>query len=1103
MKAIVLRWLGKLFPVSPHEWPKALVLLSVATLLGMSFSMSRVASEGLFLTRLGIQYLPSLLLINPLLVLVASAIYGAFADRVPNDRLLIYTALIPVPLILLMRLLIALDATWVYFALYAFVLAYASILTTSWTVYISGHYDTQESKRLVPFISSGLLIGTVVGGMGVAIGVSYIGAGNVLLLWVGASLGIAWVVWWLAQRFTAMETESRKVKRGAKPPGMLQNLKEGVAFSRDSSLFLTTGVVSVATMVAIQLLDFEYSKILARAYPEPAALTAFLGIFDGLTTIAALLLQWCVAPWSIRRFGVQGANLLFPYVLTIAFGGLLIAPTLGTAMFARFTRSGLMPSLRGTTRTLMLNAVPRKMGARVRSFNTGVVLPVGQGLGALTLLALKGLAFPLLFPALGFLVSAFFVVFTSRQNKAYSEALLGLLQEDKIHLLDLEGSGMRQLDAAALATISERLRTDQADVSQTAADLSGEPGEFMQEIASAQEEVSLTAIELLRAIGSPHASATLQQHLPMSSPRLTAAALQAIAAIGGKDAGTVLQPYLHDPEPQVRVTALTGLRQLGDASLRQHLSPLLDDADVQVRAAALALVLADPTLPEYPRAQRDWETMLHAADTTTEIAALSIIPMLPQTPMQGRVYRALDRPAVEVRREALRILQQLAAAKRIRELDTALLRALEDENIEIRQGALQVLAAIGTDEALGHMLILLEDEQPLVRETLMRAVKPFGKRAIEPLLSCLRSPTTSLLAKESALLALARLEGVQADQLLSFWEGALRQVYQCKLMSLCLEASAPLEADTFLRVALQNEHDQLLRLLIQLLAVWESPEVARLVESGLHDPDRHKRAHALEALESLSERRFTRLFLPILEAEGARTSEWQDVATRQWGFAFTDVSEVIATCLQASDKWMVIGAILAGQARANTGDSAWEAQLHHVLASTVDEDIRNTVLRLRQGVHEADKRLSLTDMMLFLKRIPLYSSMTLEQLRTITEHLTERPITSGEVIFHQGDESYELYLIVAGKVEIVQERGGERHTIATSAAGDFFGEMAIFENRPRSATIVAVEEGLLLVLSPERFRHIILQEPAISFEIFRELSSRLRRLDQETLEVVC
>jgi CRP-like cAMP-binding protein len=59
--------------------------------------------------------------------------------------------------------------------------------------------------------------------------------------------------------------------------------------------------------------------------------------------------------------------------------------------------------------------------------------------------------------------------------------------------------------------------------------------------------------------------------------------------------------------------------------------------------------------------------------------------------------------------------------------------------------------------------------------------------------------------------------------------------------------------------------------------------------------------------------------------------------------------------------------------------------------------------------------------------------------------------------------------------------------------------MAIFEDRPRSADAVGAEQGILLVLSPERFRQVVLQDPAISFEIFRILSFRIRRFDEESM----
>jgi HEAT repeat protein len=881
--------------------------------------------------------------------------------------------------------------------------------------------------------------------------------------------------------YTAIDTKARKIKRAAPKPSLRQSIAEGIAYSRSSALFTTTAVASIATMMALQVIDFEYSKIIRVAFPDSAKLTAFLGVFDGLTTLVALMLQWFAVPWCLRRFGVQGTNLLFPYVLLFAFGFITTALgmpvfSLPAAMFARFTRSSLMPTLRGTTRTLMLNAVPRKTGALVRSFNTAMVMPLGQGAGALVLVILKGVALPWLFPALGLLITAAFIFYSYKQNTAYGEALLDLLKEDRIHLLDLEDDDIRQLDSAAVAAISERLKSD-------------------------QEEVTLAIIELLRTIRSPQARAALLLHLPFPSPRATATALQALAAIGGEDTYTFLRPYLAAPEPQVRMAALEGLLQLGDATVRQHAVSLLDDPDVEVRAAALRVVLADPQSPDYARAQQYWGAMLDTPDAATQIAALSIMAEVPETPLQGRVYRALDHAAVEVRHAALRVLQKLATAGRVTNLDSALLRTLEAEDVESRDLALQVLTALGTDEALDHMLVLLDDEQPQVRETLIRSVKRYGKRAVAPLFNRLQASHTPLMAKATALLALARLDSVRADQFLAFWEGELRDVYRYKLMLASLEeASPPLEADAFLRVALENAHRQILSLLVQLLAVWASPEVARLVESGLHDPDRRKHASALEALESLSERRFTRLFLPILEAGDGQHEDWREVARRQWSLTTIALPTLLAMCLQDTNKWVAIGAVLSGQARASMLGQAWTGQLTQLADASTDSDVLNTVGHtLGMETFESHRALSLTDIILFLKRIPLYDSMTLDQLRTIAAHLTERDMSHGTIIFHEGDSNQELYLIVSGKVDIVKHFGATPRTLATLQAGDFFGEMAIFEDRPRSADAVGAEQGILLVLSPEHFRQVVLQDPAISFEIFRILSFRIRRFDEETM----
>src|SRR5262249_4941820 len=180
----------------------------------------------------------------------------------------------------------------------------------------------------------------------------------------------------------------------------------------------------------------------------------------------------------------------------------------------------------------------------------------------------------------------------------------------------------------------------------------------------------------------------------------------------------------------------------------------------------------------------------------------------------------------------------------------------------------------------------------------------------------------------------------------------------------------------------------------------------RVGEGGLNSPVRGKRARAVEASESLSERRFTRLFLPILEAGDSQQEDWREVARRQGALTTTDISTLLAMCLQDTNKWVAIGAGLSGQARASMLGPAGTEQHAQLADASTDSDVLNTVGHaLGMETFESHQALSLTDIILFLKRIPLYGSMTLDQLRTIAASMTERAMFPGEIIFHEGDNN--------------------------------------------------------------------------------------------------
>ena len=105
-------------------------------------------------------------------------------------------------------------------------------------------------------------------------------------------------------------------------------------------------------------------------------------------------------------------------------------------------------------------------------------------------------------------------------------------------------------------------------------------------------------------------------------------------------------------------------------------------------------------------------------------------------------------------------------------------------------------------------------------------------------------------------------------------------------------------------------------------------------------------------------------------------------------------------------------------------------------------------------------------------------------------------------IFHEGEEGAEMYVITQGRVEIRKATGpSAAKTLTTLQAGDLFGEMALIDRKPRSATAVAVEPTKLLVLNEKLFDRMLVSNPDFARRMIRILSDRIRRANQVILSL--
>lgn len=128
----------------------------------------------------------------------------------------------------------------------------------------------------------------------------------------------------------------------------------------------------------------------------------------------------------------------------------------------------------------------------------------------------------------------------------------------------------------------------------------------------------------------------------------------------------------------------------------------------------------------------------------------------------------------------------------------------------------------------------------------------------------------------------------------------------------------------------------------------------------------------------------------------------------------------------------------------------------------------------------------------FLARVPLFSNCTAAEISAISEVAQEHTYSAGQIIVTQGTPGQAFYMVLSGRVEILRDN----NSLGTFGPGDFFGEMSLLDQAPRSATIRAVEETTCLMLSSWDFKALLEKHPSIAVKLLEVLSRRLRVADE-------
>jgi len=1038
-----MRWLlSKLFPqVRAPEQTRFLFFLSLSLLLNLSQTLGLVLSEALLLAHYGPASLPLSFLIAALATVMGSLLYALGVHRAKNDRYFLRLLGGMAILVVFAWMAVESQVPGIYYVLVSLFYLSQCILTNHYWTFTGDFFDTLASKRLFPLFVVGASLGGMLGASLLDATSSFLTTERQLLLW---SL-------FLLAAMVLIRAVRRPLRRWG-PLELEESDETSISEMRNAALYLRQSrlgqllVVSCATMILAGFLgQYLYSSIILRNYPDAEALAGFLSRLLAITNGLEILVEVGLTPWLIRTLGVANANQVHSALTCFSFGAICLFPNLFSAVALRCTRESLENAVASPIRSMVYNALPARSRGRVRAFLEGIVTYAGMALAGVILMLVGSQARaetvtenPGWMYLLGLATAVVYFLSNWAVRTSYLKTMIDEVQAGRLDLDELTG-GFSASEAQRLTRLWQDLCSE----------------------ASASPDPAL--LRLAQTLGARQAWTPLTQVASqVGAPTwLRRTCLQALDQPSWPRDWRLLQECASSPEAELRLAALKAVGVLKPGLVPNWLVSSMQDVHSEVRAMACCLLLELPKGAEVQQARDCLLNMLAQSEPGPVVAALRHIPLS----MSEEVLKRCSHESGVVAAAALLRLADFSQADRAQSKAwiKVALSALERRQEVVRRAALQMLrvhaelipAEFPVWEILGRFL---EDPSKAVRD-----------RAGEVLSLCplpLGGVLEKYLQSSSGLTARAAVKCLSHSHRKDSRE-ALQQLLRTQVQQLWVSTLVvPPECPHSLRMqyfhlCLFNARERSRKLIFDILAGLETPKVIRSVEKVLRFANLRARADALEVLSNLGDREAAQMLVLLLESGDLR------------------------------DKLQSLPQSLLRQAE-------WDSFVQSPWLKK-DPWLSQAVDWLRDAA--SDIKEETVERLLILRKVPLFAQMNLEQLMAIDQRLEEVEYLAGEVVFEEGQLGAELYILLEGAVRIVKALGSQQELLLTRLDGvNYFGEMAILDDEPRSASVVVERNSRLLVLKGEQLKDLVEQMPEMAFEIIKVLTARIRQADERLKE---
>ncbi|WP_242098434.1 Npt1/Npt2 family nucleotide transporter [Sphingomonas sp. CROZ-RG-20F-R02-07] len=1017
------------------------------------------ASYSLFIAAYGAKAVPYAYIAQAICVPIGGWIYLMGEHRLKLRTLILTTLCVNASVLVLFRIGLYLQvplvagATMVWFEI-EFVLS--SLLL--WGL-ANQLMTLRQGKRLFGFIVAGEPVAVIVCGLGTSLLMRFLTTPDLFLLSAaGAIIGFFLVLY-----ITANYAPPADAAGGEEEHAPAEGEPAAKAWWKESYILVMIGMI-VASQLIFFFNDETFYIAVDERYHNEEAIASFLGVYSAVMGSISLAVSLFVAGPLVRRFGVRGGLITLPALL---FVGAIVAVVTGqmfgvaTALFFVLVTNKVIDqsfryTLDKTTTITLYQPLPAAKRMKLQAALESMIEPVTGGVAGLLL---SFMIHVLGFSAIG--VSAVMAAILAAWlgtvfvvSKGYTDVLRRAVAGRQF---DFDPDAA--LSGDALVAIRHGLASRHVgEVLYALHVLGGRPeglavADVAPLLAHAEPAVRIEAAQWFEARQDAGGLALVSGRLAQERlPSVRGALIAAIAGSAGEDAVEHVLPYLDAETEAEQVGAYQGLIRHGG---------------IEGVIAAGNRLIADIQSTDANRRQL-------AADVMQRVGShLFYRPLL----------RLLDDPNEEVRAAALAaagaihapqlwpaILDSLKSA-RLTQPAIAAIGMIGDDMLEplaalyadpatvraTRRAAIAAAGVIGTPAAATWLMTLIEEGERVLRHAALAALWRIGHKATP--------------AERPRVKAQLHAEVDTAAWMLAAWADCAHDD----------------EGQALVARALSDEIDNtqeaifhLLGLLVDKVDMHEAR--LRFVSGGAT-----QRSYVLEMLDNSLDMDVKPAVLPFLEPE---TLEGRNLSLgkRSTSGGLAGVGGVAETSEARLGAWAPASALYA---LALIGSEAAEEA---VSAARMVEDavLRETAEWIAGGktrVGEGRTMLLTIEKVLILRSVGIFSHVRESSLTQAAQSVREVPVKAGQTVFAQGDFGDALYIVASGRLRV---HIGDKQ-LAEIGERQVVGEMAALDPEPRSASVTAIEDSLLLRMSSDNLERLIGDDIRVARGIIHELCDRLRK----------